>query len=179
MIKGQKILLESVDSSHLEQLRKWRNNPNLRKYFREYREISDEMQRRWFEKITTDKDQVNFSIKEKNTENLIGHCGLYYIDWRNRTAEFEIYLGDKESRGKGYGSEALRQLCGYGFNELNLNRIWCEVYSNNQSLNMYRHIGFVDEGILRQNYYCEGQYLDSYILSMLQSEYKEKYKNEQ
>ena len=176
MIEGKKILLEAVDSAHLEQFRKWRNNPNLRKYFREYREINDEMQRRWFEKITTDKGQVNFSIKEKPTRKLIGHCGLYYIDWRNRTAEFGIYLGDKESRGKGYGSEALRQLCGYGFNDLNLNRIWCEVYSNNQSLNMYRHIGFVDEGILRQNYYCEGEYLDSYILSMLESEYKEKYK---
>ena len=178
MIEGKKVLLGPVDTTHLEQFRKWRNNPNLRKYFREYRERSDEMQRRWFEKITTDKNQVNFSIREKSTGSLIGHCGLYYIDWRNRTAEFGIYLGNKNLRGKGYGSEALRQLCRYGFNELNLNRIWCEVYSNNKSLDMYRHIGFVDEGILRQNYYCEGKYLDSYILSMLESEYKERYKNE-
>ena len=74
-------------------------------------------------------------------------------------------------RGKGFGSDALRQLCRYGFEYLNLNRIWCEVYSNNASLDMYRHIGFKDEGILRENYYSEGKYWDSHILSMLKRDY--------
>lgn len=178
MIEGKKVILESVDSTHLEQFRIWRNNPDLRKYFREYREISDEMQKKWFEKITTDQNQVNFSIKDKKTKKLIGHCGLYYINWRSRHGEFGIYLGDNSFRGGGFGSDALRQLCRYGFDELNLNKIWCEVYSNNASLEMYRHIGFVDEGILRENYYCDGKYWDSFVLSMLKKEYESKYKNE-
>lgn len=178
MVKGKKVILESVDSVHLEQFRIWRNNPDLRKYFREYREISDEMQKKWFEKITTDQNQVNFSIKDKKTKKLIGHCGLYYINWRSRHGEFGIYLGDASFRGGGFGSDALRQLCRYGFHELNLNKIWCEVYSNNASLEMYRHIGFVDEGILRENYYCDGKYWDSYVLSMLKREYESKYENE-
>lgn len=178
MINGTKVILESVDSHHLEQFREWRNNPDLRRYFREYREISDEMQKRWFDKVTNDQNQVNFSIKDKKSKNLIGHCGLYYINWRSRIGEFGIYIGNQKYRGGGYGSDALRQLCRYGFNELNLNKIWCEVYSNNASLDMYRHIGFVDEGVLRQNYYSEGKYWDSYILSMLENEYREKYCNE-
>tara|TARA_B100000212_G_C27310669_1_gene505586 strand:- start:194 stop:730 length:537 start_codon:yes stop_codon:yes gene_type:complete len=171
MITGKKISLESIDAEHIEQLRNWRNDPSLRKYFREYREISYEMQKKWFDKIASDQNQVNFSIKDKQTGKLIGHCGLYYINWRARHGEFGIYIGDKNYRGLGYGSDALRQLCKYGFEELNLNKIWCEVYSNNLSLDMYRHIGFVDEGVLRQNYYCEGKYWDSYILSMLRDEH--------
>ena len=60
-------------------------------------------------------------------------------------------------------------------NDLNLNKIWCEVYSNNDAIDVYRHIGFVDEGCLRQNYFNEGQYWDSCLMSMLREEYREKY----
>ena len=174
MIVGKKVVLDSVEKHDIERLRKWRNDPKLRKYFREYREINGEMQEKWFEKISFDTNQVNFTIKDKKNKNLIGHCGLSYINWTNRTGEFGIYIGDREYRGGGYGSDALRQLCRYGFESLNLNRIWCEVYSNNASLDMYRHIGFVDEGILRQNYFSEGKYWNSHVLSMLKGEYEQK-----
>ena len=88
MIKGKKVVLDPVNTEDLEQFRNWRNDPDLRKYFREYREISDEMQTRWFDKTINDQNQVNFSIKEKQTKKLIGHCGLYYINWRARHGEF-------------------------------------------------------------------------------------------
>ena len=52
-----------------------------------------------------------------------------------------------------------------------MNRIWCEVYSNNDALQIYKHLGFKEEGVLRQNYYSEGEYWDSHILSMLKEEY--------
>ena len=171
MIIGKKVILEGVTSGDIESFRLWRNEPHLRKYFREYREITDVMQKKWFEKITNDPNQVNFSIKDKTNQKLIGHCGLYYINWINRTGEFGIYVGDDKYRGGGFGSDALRHLCKYGFEDLNLNRIWCEVYSNNASLDMYRHIGFIDEGVMRKSYYNEGRYWDSYMLSMLREEY--------
>jgi UDP-4-amino-4,6-dideoxy-N-acetyl-beta-L-altrosamine N-acetyltransferase len=172
MIEGKKIVLESVDSDHLEQFRTWRNKPELRKYFREYREISDKMQQEWFSKITKSSNEVNFSIKDKKTKQLIGHCGLYYINWPARSAEFGIYIGEVSHRNGGFGSDALRQLCGYGFDELNLNRIWCEVYSNNSSIGVYKHIGFVEEGILRESYFSEGKYWNSHMMSMLKVEYE-------
>lgn len=173
MIEGKKILLESVDSSHVEQFRRWRNNPNLRKYFREHREITDLMQKKWFEKINGDPNQVNFSIKDKKTGKLIGHCGLYYINWINRTGEFGIYIGDQAYREGGYGSDSLRCLIRYGFNDINLNKIWCEVYDNNTSIDVYKHLGFAFEGTMRENYYNEGRYWDSHILSLLRREWDE------
>lgn len=173
MIEGNKVILESVDSEHIEQFRTWRNNPNLRKYFREYREISDLMQKKWFDKINTDPNQVNFSIKDKKTGKLIGHCGLYYINWINRTGEFGIYIGEETYRNGGYGSDSLRCLIRYGFNDINLNKIWCEVYDNNASIDVYKRIGFVFEGTMRENYYNEGKYWDSHILSILKREWDE------
>ena len=116
---------------------------------------------------------------DANTNNLlIGHCGLYYINWTSRTAEFGIYIGDKEYRKGGYGSDALRTLISYGFNDLNMNRIWCEVYNNNEgALEVYKHVGFIYEGKLRENYYNEGKYWDSHIMGMLKNEYNKKYNN--
>ncbi len=169
MLKGKKVNLRAVEKESIEQFRKWRNRPELRKYFRQYRELSSTMQNDWYEnRVLSDDKQVNFEIRFQDT--LIGHCGLYYIDWIHRHAEFGIYIGDDSFRSGGFGSDALRTLVKYGFNDLNLNKIWCEVYTNNDALGVYRHIGFKNEGVLRQHYYNEGQYWDSTMLSMLKSE---------
>ena len=48
------------------------------------------------------------------------------------------------------------------------------IYSNNDALDIYRHIGFQQEGILRQPYYNEGEYWDSCILGMLKEDYNGK-----
>jgi hypothetical protein len=172
-VRGNKVFLSAVEEDSLEQLRSWRNEPELRKYFREYREISKAMQKRWYEnRVLGDKDQVNFEIHDLESGKLIGHCGLYYIDWIHRHAEFGIYVGDMEYRSGGYGSDALRALIKYGFNDLNLNKIWCEVYTNNDALDIYRHIGFKDEGLIRQHYFNDGKYWDSNLLSLLRCEYE-------
>ena len=177
MVKGNKIHLTKVERENIEQLREWRNNPELRRYFREYRELNKDNQINWYEnKVLGDSNQYNFEVRTNTDNKLIGHCGLYYINWISRTGEFGIYIGDKDYRNGGYGSDALRTLIRYGFEDLNLNRIWCEVYDNNAALDVYKHIGFIYEGKIRENYYNEGKYFDSHILGMLKKEYSEKYK---
>ena len=174
MISGEKVFLTAIERSSLEQFRQWRNQSNLRKYFREYREISKHMQSKWFKnRVLNNPNQVDFEIHDISSEKLIGHCSLNYIDWRNRHAEFGIYVGDSDFRGGGYGKEALKLLLDYGFKTLNLNKIWCEVYSNNNAIGLYRHLGFVDEGVMRQHHYDDGQWLDSYFLSILRTEYND------
>ena len=49
MLYGKKVYLCAVEQESIEQLRVWRNDPELRKYFREYKELSSTMQREWFE----------------------------------------------------------------------------------------------------------------------------------
>ena len=176
MLNGKKCYLTSVNPESLEQLRNWRNNPELRKYFREYREISKPMQKAWYEnRVLNNPNQVDFEIHDKMTGKLIGNCGLYYINWKNRSAEFTVYLGDYSYRGKGIGKDALVVLFDYGFNTLNLHRVWCEVYSNNAALGVYENIGFIKEGVMRETYYDDGKYWDSTILSMLKKEWTKKY----
>ena len=173
MIIGKKCYLTAVNPESNEQLRKWRNTPELRQYFRQHREITKPSQSAWYERrVHNNQTQYDFEIHDAETGKFIGHCGLYYVDWVARKAEFSIYIGDSKFRGKGIGSDALRTLIKYGFEDLNLNKIWCEVYTNNTSVKIYRKIGFIDEGILRQNAFKNGEYVDGLILSMLRSEWQ-------
>ena len=175
MLTGKKVFLTALNKSSLEQLRAWRNDPSLRKYFREYKEISDAMQENWYNnRVLNNNNQVDFEIHDLETKSLIGHCSLNYISWTNRTAEFGIYIGDEKFRGGGYGSDSLRVLMDYAFKTLNLNRVWCEVFSNNSSIDVYRKIGFVDEGKLRNHHYENGEYLDCYMLGLLADEWFQK-----
>lgn len=175
MLTGKKVILEEVAPENIEQLRKWRNNPELRQWFREYKDISVDKQAKWYAERgnNLNPDHVYFQIMEKNPVKnvLAGCCGLHYIDFRLRKAEFGVFLGP-DFRGMGLGKEALTMMFDYGFNELNLHKIWCEVYEGNDSINLYRKLGFKDEGVLRDNWFHNGHYGNSIMMSVLETEWR-------
>ena len=73
---------------------------------------------------------------------------------------------------KGYGTEAMRTMCRYGFEELNLNRIWLRVYDTNpRARKAYEKAGFVYEGTFRQAEYKHGRYIDVHVMSILKSDW--------
>ena len=67
MLKGEKISLYAIEREDLQQLRDWRNNPEFRKHFREYRELNMHQQEIWFdEKVVKDNSTLMFSIKDNS-----------------------------------------------------------------------------------------------------------------
>lgn len=172
MIYGNKVNLDVIDPEDIEWMRIQRNLPEMRKYFREWKDISKDQQAKWYASRgnNSDPNHVYFKIMDNMTGTLVGCCGLHYVDWRLRSAEFGIFLC-KDVRGQGMGGEALALLFDYGFREMNLHKIWCEVYSNNASVNLYRRLGFKDDGILRDNYFHDGRYGDSIMMSVLEDEW--------
>jgi RimJ/RimL family protein N-acetyltransferase len=89
----------------------------------------------------------------------------------NRTAEFAIYIGDKDFRGKGYSKEATIQTLKFGFYKLGLNRIFLKVLEENEpAIHLYKSIGFVNEGLLRSSVYKNGKFKNECIFSLLSAE---------
>ena len=94
MIKGNKVYLTSIEREDLEILRNWRNREDFRKYFREYREISKDMQEKWYQtKVLSDPSTIMFSIHDSLTNELVGCCGLCYINWVNKNSDLSLYIG--------------------------------------------------------------------------------------
>ena len=96
MIKGKKVYLSAIEENELEQLRKWRNLPEYRKHFREYRDISASMQRKWFENVVNnDNSTIMFSIHDIENDELLGCCGLCYINWIHRYSDLSLFISGK------------------------------------------------------------------------------------
>ena len=101
----------------------------------------------------------------KETSRFIGQCGFVKVNWKNRVAELAILIGEKDCRGKGYGADAIRTLCTFGFMEMNLHKIKAVVFDFNEpALRCYEKCGFVREGVLKQEIFREGAYHD--VVSM-------------
>lgn len=171
MIEGERVYLEAIEKGDLPKLMEWRNREDFRKYFREYKDINTEMQTKWFEtSVLNDNSTIMFSIKSIDSNELLGCCGLCYINWIHRNADLSIYIGwenvyiDEE----GFAEESCKLLLDYGFNQLGLHKIWTEIYEfDEKKIKLYEKLNFHVDGILRENYYYGGKWWNSYILSIL------------
>lgn len=175
MLSGEYTCLRAIEREDLPQLLAWRNKPEFRRYFREHRELSGEQQRAWFETVVLkDPSTKMFSIIEKGNGRLLGACGLCYINWLDRNADFSIYLGaDDLYIDHRLAPDAARLLIRYGFDELGMHRLWSEIYAfDSAKQSMFETLGFQREACFRQNHWSEGGWHDSLIFGLLSGEEK-------
>jgi len=171
-IEGKIINFRALEMEDLKQLRNWRNSDFVRRACREYRLLNMENQKNWFESLhKKTPENIMFGIENKE-DKLIGVCGLTWIDWKNRNAEVSIYIGAKEWQGKGAATDSLKTLIKYGFETLNLHRIYAIIFGfNKPSVKLFEKCGFKFESKRREAHYIEGKYQDELVYSILKKEY--------
>lgn len=177
MIYGKRIRLRAIERKDLPTFVVWLNDPEVRQGISIYRPFSEADEEKWFEGVLAgDADARPFAIEAHSAGDewrLIGNCGFHIIDWRSRSAELGIFIGEKSDRDQGYGSEAMILLVRYGFETLNMNRICLRVFSYNQrAIHVYEKLGFIHEGRMRQAHFYQGEYADVLWMSLLRSEYE-------
>ncbi len=163
-----------VKREHLRLLRKWRNLPAIYRWCRQFEPITEEQHEAWFQSLHNNPSTKMYVVMRPNADGTgqpIGVCGLTSIDYINRRAEFSLYIAP-DFQCAGYGIPALKLLCKRGFETLNLNCIWGEVFSGNPALQRFKTVGFVEEGKRRQFYYRDGKYIDAVMISLLKDEFK-------
>ena len=174
MIVRGRIGLRAVEKADLIQLKEWRNNPDFRKHFREIRELNDANQERWFENLNQDSNSYFFSIVSLDTGNLIGAGGLLYINWIIRSADFSFYIGDANEYVSSSERcvDSISAILEYGFRTLGLNKVWMELYENDeQKLTLFKDsFNFSIDGVLRDNWFENG-FHNSFLLTLLQNEF--------
>jgi UDP-4-amino-4,6-dideoxy-N-acetyl-beta-L-altrosamine N-acetyltransferase len=102
----------------------------------------------------------------------VGLVNLYAIDQSSRRCHWAFYVASPNVRGKGVGSFTEYSILRYVFDELNFNRLCCEVLSFNEPIvNMHKSFGFVQEGYFREHVIKGGRPMDVVSLAMLREEW--------
>ena len=176
MIPGKQINLWAIEKGDLLQNYIWANDPEIRAmagmtpFPRSAWDVD-----RWYETLQGNPNVKAFAIK--TTEGAyIGNVEIGDIEWRSRTGEIGIIIGDRKSRGRGLGKEAVIMAARFAFEEMGLHRLYAKVLSFNQgACNLFKSIGFIKEGVEREAFYIWGGYRDVVIYGMLIGEFLEKY----
>jgi RimJ/RimL family protein N-acetyltransferase len=122
----------------------------------------------------SEKPRMHYSlaIVVRDLSRLIGSCGVYLSNIENR----EGYIGyclNRQFWGQGYATETARALLEFGFNKLNLHRIFatCDP-ANMVSAHVLEKIGLKYEGHFRENVYCKGEWHDELYYAILEKDWK-------
>jgi RimJ/RimL family protein N-acetyltransferase len=130
-----------------------------------------EMREKFFNQNASPRgDSIEFAVLLVAGRRLIGFGGLSDIT-RALTATLFVGIGEPDCRNKGYGTEATRLICEYGFFFRSLHSIKVEVNSYNQAaIRLYERLGFKRAGRLRGTIFFNGQRFDQVILDLLRDE---------
>jgi RimJ/RimL family protein N-acetyltransferase len=128
--------------------------------------------RKRFEGHFLRKEDFNFAICLKSSDQYIGHCRLHLANKQDKNAKLAIGLIG-EFFNLGYGSDAIRCLLKFGFQKIKLHKIVLHVLEfNERGIAAYKKCGFKIDGILRDNALIDGLYYNDIEMSILDKEFK-------
>ena len=127
--------------------------------------------RSYLTSVSADSNSIILAICLKENDQHIGNIKLDSFDRAAMTCELGIMIGDKNSRGKGIGSEVCRLVLKYAFDQLNQRKVSLTVFDNNPgAVRLYKKIGFQIEGRLRKHIFAHGEYHDKLWMGIFKEE---------
>lgn len=116
------------------------------------------------------KDILHLLVEDSTTNRPVGYLIMAGIENPNHSIELKrIVICEK---GKGLGTETLRLIKKVAFEQLKAHRLWLDVsYKNCRAQSLYKSEGFIEEGILRDCIFHNGDYDSLIVMSILENEY--------
>ena len=174
-LEGETIRLRAVERSDAARAYAWINDREVTEHLAVRYPLSFATEEEWVARAAQQNgygDAV-FAIEIADGGEHIGNCGLHNVSPEDRVAELGVMIGAKEHWGRGYGADAVRTLCRFGFEELDLHRIELTTADYNvRAQRYYERVGFVVEARKREHRYKAGRYHDSVIMVLLRSDFE-------
>lgn len=173
------ITLRPMTLADTSNIVRWRNQPEVYKNLYTQNLITEEQHVGYFHKyVETGLVRQYIIVAEIEGEPTnIGTVFLKGIDRESRKAEYGLFIGELQARGKGFASAIASAALKIAFNELDLNRVYLTVFADNlPAIKSYERAGFKKEGVLRQDFFDGSCYHDVIIMSVLSSDYFENIK---
>lgn len=174
-IVGERIALGPIRRDLVPLYQRWFNDFGmLRTLAVPPRPMTIEAETAWYEQAATaDASVVYFTIYETASWRPIGTTLWRTIDYRNRTAEYAMTIGDAADRGKGYGTEATRLMLDYAFTALGLHSVMLTCYEFNAAgQRAYEKAGFRVFGRRHECHWMGGRLWDEIYMECLASEFE-------
>ena len=176
---GKRIRLRAAEKEDIPTFLRWINDPEVTENLFFAAPISRIEEDKWYEGMMEKPPSEHILVIEVRDPDqtdvfrIIGNCQFHNIDWRNRSSEVGIMIGEKRFWDHGYGTETMLLLLQHGFSTLNLHRIWLQVISKNKrGIRAYEKAGFQHEGKFRQAHFQHGQYYDVDLMSVIKDEWQ-------
>ncbi len=173
VVPGDRIFLSHVRRDDLPLFAAWFSDLELNTYLGQPgMSFTPEQEEEWYERVVRDRDTKTFAIIVRDGQRLIGTVSLMNIHYRRQRAELGISIGDKTAWGKGYGTEAVRLMCDYGFTFLSLYSIYLWHWGvNERAHHAYLKAGFKPAGRLRGAHLFNGQRYDDLLMDITREDF--------
>lgn len=171
-LKGIRVSLRSIEANGVTaEYRAWLCDPDVNQYLESrFQSHSLESLRTFVDGMSRSPDHLMLAILDHERDQHVGNIKLGPIHWSHGIGDIGILIGDKASWGKGFATEAIRLLTNYAFGTLNLAKVTASCYGTNRgSLKAFLNAGFVQEGVRRAHYVCQGERVDGILLAAFQS----------
>jgi RimJ/RimL family protein N-acetyltransferase len=178
-IEGDRVVLRKHAPENVSAFRRWYADPEVARLAR-YQDAPmrlDEIDR-FFQLRALGAESMTMAIHDRDTDRLIGSCAFSQLDGENGSAMYHITIGEKDTWGRGYGTEATRLMLDHAFGTLGLHRIALTVFEfNERAIRAYRRCGFQIEGRARESIWRDGRWWDELAMSVLSTEWHERRKD--
>lgn len=166
------IRLRPLALTDLDAIMAWINDPTVTRNFAGLsKQITREQEHAWLVRVLADPNERLWAVVDAEGRYL-GNAGIHKIYWPARNGRLGVVLGGEGARGRGLGTEVVRQLCELGFGELGLHKLWLMHYDSNARMaHIAAKLGFQIEGRLREEYFHDGRFHDMVRWSLLEHEW--------
>ncbi|MFG2078131.1 GNAT family N-acetyltransferase [Nonomuraea maritima] len=174
MLTGDLVRLRPLEPSDAEAHYRWNHDPDVVQWLAHSYPVSREVfVAEYADRAKNSYERTVLGVETLAGNRLIGLVVLSGAEPETGGAELDIYIGEKDCWGKGYGTEATRLICRYGFDAMRLHRIELWVADENAAaIRVYRKVGFVEEGRARDTLRRHGRWHDMILMSLLEGELK-------
>ncbi len=120
---------------------------------------------------TAGGDTHIFTILERGTGAPVGSASIHPDDDQLR-GDIGLWVGVPQ-QGKGYGTQVVRELVAYGFDQLGLEKIEANIFTGNwASRRIFEKNGFLLEGTIRSADRKRGQIVDEWLFGITRQDYE-------
>ena len=155
------IFLRLMTAADTDLIVAWRNKDVVRKNFIYQELFTREGHENWIRTRVETGQVVQMIICDDATGKPLGSVYIRDIDREHNKAEYGIFIGEDDARGRGIGTAAAKLMLRYCFEEEGLHRVYLRAFADSlQAIRSYEKAGFAREGLLRDDVRIGGEYRD-------------------